>query len=156
MYRQSEKLLKQQYLLHMSAQYGELRPTNGWDRFTTLGQPSKFQPVSRLGFVTAPTSLNGGQRKLAQRLAVSWTGTLYLRGLLPPNGILPGATFTLRPSFALSYIARVSCSVTARHSGSLRQANFAACDKAGNYEIFAPGLRHHPSAHILVYFLSFL
>ena len=29
MYRQSEKLIvKQQYLLHMSSQYGELRPTN--------------------------------------------------------------------------------------------------------------------------------
>jgi len=29
-YRQSEKkLVKQQYLLHMSSQYGELRPTNG-------------------------------------------------------------------------------------------------------------------------------
>jgi len=33
MYRQSEKkLVKQQYLLHMSSQYGELRPTSGWDR----------------------------------------------------------------------------------------------------------------------------
>jgi len=30
MYQQSEKkLVKQQYLLHMSSQYGELRPTNG-------------------------------------------------------------------------------------------------------------------------------
>jgi len=29
MYRQSEKLVKQQYLLHMSSQYGKLQPTNG-------------------------------------------------------------------------------------------------------------------------------
>jgi len=29
MYRQSEKLVKQQYLLHMSPQNGELRPTSG-------------------------------------------------------------------------------------------------------------------------------
>jgi len=28
-YRQSEKKFKQQYLLYMSQQYGELRPTNG-------------------------------------------------------------------------------------------------------------------------------
>jgi len=28
------------YLLHMSSQYGELRPTNGWDRFGSLGHPS--------------------------------------------------------------------------------------------------------------------
>jgi len=41
MYRQSEKkLVKQQYLLHMSRQYGELRPTNDWDRFGSLGHPS--------------------------------------------------------------------------------------------------------------------
>jgi len=35
-----QKLVKQQYLPHMSLQYGELRPTSGWDRFVSLGQPS--------------------------------------------------------------------------------------------------------------------
>jgi len=48
-----KKLVKQQYLLHMSAQYGELRSTSGWDRFESLGDPSKFQRLSRLGSVTA-------------------------------------------------------------------------------------------------------
>ena len=48
-----KKLVKQQYLLYMSPQYGELRPTSGWDRFVSLGYPSKFQRVSRLGSVTA-------------------------------------------------------------------------------------------------------
>jgi len=43
-------------------------------------------------------------------------------GSCPPDGILPGAKFTLRPSFAFSYIG----SVTARHSSSGRQPNFAA------------------------------
>jgi len=37
----------------MSWQYGELRPTNGWDRLTSLGHPCKFQVVLRLGSVTA-------------------------------------------------------------------------------------------------------
>ena len=47
MYRQSEKkLVKQQYILHMSPQYGELRPTSGWDRFVSLGHSTKFQLVS--------------------------------------------------------------------------------------------------------------
>ena len=46
-----KKLVKQQYLLHMS--YGELRPTNGWDRFGSLGHRYKFQLVLRLGSVTA-------------------------------------------------------------------------------------------------------
>jgi len=37
-----KKLIKQQYLL-MSSQYGELRPTDGWDRLTSLGHSCKFQ-----------------------------------------------------------------------------------------------------------------
>jgi len=48
-----KKLVKQQYLPHMSLHYGELRPTSGWDRFVSLGHPSKFQRVSLLGSVTA-------------------------------------------------------------------------------------------------------
>ena len=48
-----KKLVKQQYLLHMSSQYVELRPTNGWERLTSLGHPCKFQLVSHLGSVTA-------------------------------------------------------------------------------------------------------
>jgi len=36
----AKKLVKQQYVLQISPQYGELRPTNGWDRFGSLGHPS--------------------------------------------------------------------------------------------------------------------
>jgi len=70
----------------MFSQYGELRPTDGWDRLASLVHPSKFQRVWHLGFITAPTSLNGCQRNFARYLAVSWTGTLYIhfRELLPP------------------------------------------------------------------------
>jgi len=68
----------------MFSQYDELRPTNtvlfgltttklnklyyynSWDRSASLGHPSNFQRVSRLGFVTAPTSLNGGQPNFAR------------------------------------------------------------------------------------------
>ena len=51
----------------------------------SLGHPSKFQRVSRLGFVTAPTSLNGGQPNFARYSAFSCAGTSYIRfrGLLP-------------------------------------------------------------------------
>jgi len=48
-----KKLVMQQYLPHMSLQYGELPPTSGWDRFVSLGHLNKFQRVSRLGSVTA-------------------------------------------------------------------------------------------------------
>jgi len=37
-----KKLVKQQYLPHMSLQYGELRPTSGWDCFVSLGHPAIF------------------------------------------------------------------------------------------------------------------
>jgi len=85
MYRQSEKVFKQQYLLHISLQYGEFWPTNGWDRFESLRHPSKFQRVSRLGFVTAVTSLTGGQPNFARCLAVARAGTLYtFSGALAP------------------------------------------------------------------------
>jgi len=81
-----KKLVKQQYLLQMSSQYGKLPHTNGWDWFRSLGHPSKFQLVLHLGFDTAPTSLTGGQPNFARSLAISCAGTPYIhfRGLLSP------------------------------------------------------------------------
>jgi len=38
-----KKNVKQQYLLHISLQYGELQPTSGSDRFVSLGHPCQFQ-----------------------------------------------------------------------------------------------------------------
>jgi len=34
-----KKIVKQQYVLQMSSQYGEHRPTSGWDRLAGLGHP---------------------------------------------------------------------------------------------------------------------
>ena len=48
-----KKLVKQQYLLHMSPQYGELRPEAAEIVFGSLGHPSYFQRLPRLGSVTA-------------------------------------------------------------------------------------------------------
>jgi len=55
MYRQSEKkLVKQQYLLNMSSQYGEPWPLTAEIGSGVWGTPaSKFQRLSRLAFVTA-------------------------------------------------------------------------------------------------------
>ena len=60
-----KKHVKHQYLLHMSSQYGELRPTSGWDRLVSLGHPSKFQRVSRLGSIMQDTLLVGVSRTAA-------------------------------------------------------------------------------------------
>jgi len=58
---------------------------------------------------------------------------IHFRGLLPPNRILPRTKFTLHPSLAFSYFG----SITARHSSSGHQPNFAAWDKEWNYGTFA-------------------
>ena len=118
----------------MSSQYYELWHTNSWKRLASLGHPSKFQRVSRLGFITALMSLNGGQSNSARCLSVSWAGTLYIhfRGLLHRNGILP--KFTLHQSLAFLYTG----SVTALHSSSRCQPNFVAWYKERNCVTFAP------------------
>jgi len=133
-----KKVVKQQYLLHMSLQYGELHPTSGWDRFGSLGHFSKFQWLSRLCFVTIAALLTSGQPNFARCLAISWAGTLYMhfRGLLPHFGILPAAKFTLCLSVAFSCFG----SITARHWSSGRHPNFAAWYNEWNYWTFAP---HH-------------
>jgi len=60
-----KKLVKQQYLPHMSSQYGELRPISGWDLLASLGHPCRFQRVLRLGSVTARQSSSGRQPNFA-------------------------------------------------------------------------------------------
>jgi len=72
----------------------------GW---RVLDTPANFSE----GFVTAPTSLNGGQPHFARCLAVSRAGTLSIHfwALLFPNGILPGAKFTLHPMLRYPILA---------------------------------------------------
>jgi len=71
-----KKFVKQQYLLQMSPRHGELRPTNGWDRLTSLGHPCKFQLVSRLSSVTARHLVVGASSQTLQ----CWTdGATYIR-----------------------------------------------------------------------------
>jgi len=72
------RVFKQQYLLKMSAQYGKLRPTSGWDRSGSLRHRCKFQRVSRLGTVTARYSSNGRQPNFA---ALNRGRHLYSAGL---------------------------------------------------------------------------
>jgi len=143
MYRQSEEYVKQQYLLHMSSQYGEHRPTNGWDRLTSLGHPANFN-----GFRVLASLLHRRRStEVNQTLHDVWPSSalVHFRGLLPLNGILPGAKFTLRPSLAFCYI----CSVTARHSSGGRQPNFAAFSR-GRHLYSAGRPWRWASAHILV------
>jgi len=97
------KVVKQRYLLHMSWQYGELRPTSGWDRFDNLGHPSKFQRVSRLAFVTAATSLNWSQ----PNLCYTRNGITELSQRTPPIFGWAAITFCIGPHSSL-YLNTVS------------------------------------------------
>jgi len=62
---------------------------------------------------------------------LGWYLIYTFRGLLPHDGILPGVKFTSRPSLAFSYIG----SVTARHSSSGREPNFAVWYSNGITEL---------------------
>jgi len=59
----------------MSPQYGEFQPTSGGDWLTSLGHPSKFQLVSRLGSVTARHLVVG----VSQTLRRWREGATYIR-----------------------------------------------------------------------------
>jgi len=76
---------------------------------------------------------------------LGWYTIYTFSGVLPCNRILPGAKFTLHPSLALFYIGNV----TAWHSSSGRQPNFAALSR--ERDLYSAG---RPScwalAHILV------
>jgi len=70
-----KKLVKQQNVLHMSAQYGELRPTSGWDRFVSLEHPIKFQCFRVLASLLNGTLVLGVSQTLRR-----WTeGAIYIR-----------------------------------------------------------------------------
>jgi len=104
----------------MSSQYNELWPTNGADRFGSLGHPQQifngFRVLALLPHRRRSTEVN----QTARCLAVSWAVTLYIHfwGSCP----LTGAKFTLRPSLTFFYIG----SVTARHLSSGRHLDFTA------------------------------
>jgi len=117
----------------------------------SLGHPSKFQPVSCVGFVSAPTSFNGGQQTFAGCLAISWAGTLYITflGALAPNRILPGANFTLCPSLAFCYCTALEQCRSAKICGIVQGMELRNyCRGRHLYSAGRPS--RWASAHILV------
>ena len=66
---------------HMPLQYGERRPTSGWDRFVSLGHPSKFQRLLRLDSITARQSSSGRQPKF-----VAFSRGRHLHSAGQPSG----------------------------------------------------------------------
>jgi len=138
MYRQSEKtLVKQQYVLHMSPQYGELRPTNGWDWLGSFGAPQQIS----MGFASCLHYCSDIAHQKQTILCtmfgrlLGWHTVYTFSGALASDRILPSAKFTLCPSLAFAFIG----SITAQHSSSGCQPNFAVSYKEWNYGTYAEG-----------------
>jgi len=74
----------------------------------SLGHPSKFPRVLHLRFVTALTSVNGEVNQALHDVLPFRAMLYYIDIFGGPNRILPGATFTLHPSLAFSYIGSVT------------------------------------------------
>jgi len=77
-----KKFVKQQYVLQMSPQYGELRFTSGWDRFVSLGHLQNFNCMFRVlhryctacssGHQPNCTALNRGRHLCSARRPSRW------------------------------------------------------------------------------------
>jgi len=109
------KIVKLQYLLHMPSQYGELRPTNGRHWLAGLGHPSKLTGfASWLHYCRDVAQWKSTKLCTMFGRLLGWYIIYTSSGAFGPNGILPGANFTLLPSLAFSCFG----SVTARHWSS--------------------------------------
>ena len=153
-----KKVVKQQYVLQMSWQYGELLFTNGWDQLASFGHPSKFQWVLCLGFVTAATSLTAGQPNFARCLVVSWAGTLHVYTFL--GAVASWWNFaTCKIHFAFKSCVllywRSHCT-TLQQQTSAKLCSVVQGMELGNFRrgchLYSPGrLSRWASANILVY-----
>jgi len=118
-----KKLVKQQYLLQTSPQYGELQPTNGSDRLASLGTQANFN-----GFCVLASLLQQRHSLEANHtawcLAVSWAGTLYIYIF---GAVVPWRSFaTCKVHFAskscvLLYSQRYCTALQQRASAKLRR-----------------------------------
>jgi len=120
---------------HNMVNFDPLTAEIGW-RVWGTGTPNKLQRfLASLLHRRRSTEVN--QNCTTFGCLLDWYIFIRLWGLLPPNGILPGAKFTLRPSRAFSYIGTWQ-HYCPRHSSSARQPNFASWYKERNYGNVAP------------------
>ena len=147
-----KKVVKQQYLPHMSPEYGKPWPTSGWHQLVSLGHPTKFQRVSHLGFVTAATSLNGSQPNFAQ----FWP----LPGLVGYVYIFGGCCFVTEFSYVQNSLCILQVlrspvgSINAWQSSSGRETNFVALN-SGRHLYSAERPSCWALTHILVLSISY-
>jgi len=115
MYRQSEKNSISFICPHNMVNFGSLTAEIGWRIWGTPANFKRFRVLASLLHRYRWTEIN--QTLHDVWLCPALVHYIHFWGLLARNRLLPGAKFTLRPSFTFSYIGIV----TARHSISGRQ-----------------------------------
>ena len=118
----------------MSTQYGQTSTHERLRSVREFGAPLQIWT----GFASClPYCSNIAHRRLTKLCTMfgcllGWYNIyIFFQGLLPCNGILQSAKFTLRPSLAFCYIG----SITPRPSSSGREPNFAAWYKKWTKEL---------------------
>ena len=106
---------------HNMVNVGPLTAEIGWRVLGTPGNFSGFRVLASLLHRSGATEVNQTLHDVWPSPGLVHYIYVHFWHYLPRNSILPGAYFTLQPSLALSYID----SVTARHSSSGCQPNFA-------------------------------
>ena len=111
---------------HNMVNFGPLAAEIGWRVWGTPANFNVFLVLALLLHRRRWTEVN--QAKLCTMFGrlLGWYTVYTFSWALAPNGILPGAKFTLHPSLSFSYIG----SVTARHSSSGRQPNCGGWQRA--------------------------
>jgi len=102
------------------------------------GTPGKFQRVSRLGFVTAPTSLNGGQPNFDDL----WPSAGVVHYIYIFGGCCPVTEFCQVQCSLCVQVLRSRILAALLHgtpAAVVSQINFAAWYKEWNYGTFAEG-----------------
>jgi len=133
----------------MSAQYGRLQSTNGWDRFVSFGTPANFNRFGVLASLYTDVAQERSTKLYMMFGRLLRWYTIYISGAHAP-------TLTEFWQVQNSLCVQILCSpiyigsVTARHSSSGRQQNFAAFSRGCHlYSTGRPS--RWASAHILVW-----
>jgi len=92
------------------ANFGPLTAEIGWRVCDTPANFNGFRVLASILQRRRSTEVNQTLHDVWPSRLPGWHTIYTFSGALAPNGILPGAKFSLRPSFAFSYIG----SVTAR------------------------------------------
>jgi len=127
-----KKLVNQQYLFHMSSQYGKLGPLAAEIGPVVWGTLANFNGFRVLASLLQRRRLTEVHPKLCTMFG-RLLGWYTIGDSSSLTEFCQVQKFTLRPSLAFFYIG----SFTARHSSSGRQPKFAACYKELNYGTFA-------------------